>query len=501
MSPVTGDAHDSVSVPETEEQNQATSDHASSTTKPRGKRALAPDLLRGFLMPLMALDHLSVVFNTWPHGTGRVAEGDGVVVERFNFAVAYIVRTLTHLCAPGFTLLLGMGVVYLCQSRSRLGWSASRLAVYFVQRALALTAVMLVMSYLVTAGQIWLLNMILLALAVDYLVAGLLCLALIKTESLLTRQLVKFMPKSGEQQPLLARDPQGMRRRQTQLASAVSWHIHNAVLLALSVVTIAWNIWLSEGHGRCQPGLESAVSQDTAEAAFQSPENPLLRIWFWPVSTKVILSEFPPLAWLSFAILGLLYGRILTARAWNARALLVGQTLAGFLFALVFVATRLLRIGNLSEDCLHTSQQRLHPDANQYLVSPPSFFYIVKYPPDVAFWAMTVAANLFLLAGFGAMPARAVKSLGMLLDFGTSALFFYIVHFLLLLIMASVLVPLFGHDTGVPYPLDPNATRGIDNIAAYFTIWAIAMLTLWPLCRLYSRFKSRKPADSIWRFF
>ncbi|GJN71058.1 hypothetical protein PLIIFM63780_002352 [Purpureocillium lilacinum] len=494
-------------------------------------RALAPDLLRGLLMIVMALDHNAIALHTWTHGTGRASESDGFPVRRFNFPVAYAVRTLTHLCAPGFTFLLGMGVVYLGRSRrGKLGWSAGRLARYLAVRTAVLTGVTVVFGLVVTGGRVWFLNMVLFALAVDYLLAGLLWLAMDWTEGLVTGVLAGWMKSrageadddEGERRPLLtgettvAASGEALDSR-TARAASISWHIHNAVLLILSLITIWWNIWLSENNGHCQAESSAPFMFTSSSPPFTStpssatttttaPQNPLLRIWFWPVMDMSgrVMSGFPPLAWLSFAILGLLYGRILVAQPSRPpRALFAGHALVSLLFALVFVLTRLLHIGNLSEGCLQTpAQQHQQRGQNPYLADVPSFFYIVKYPPDVAFWALTMAGNLALLALFGALPVRfARQRLTMLLDFGTTALFFYVAHMLVIFALGMALVALFGHDTGVADPMDPDNSRGIDNLWAYFAVWAAAMLMLWPVCRAYSRFKSTKSADSIWRFF
>lgn len=64
-------------------------------------RVLAPDLLRGLLMALMAMDHTALALNTWQHGTGRDSESDSAVIRSWNRPVAYAVRTLTHLCGAG----------------------------------------------------------------------------------------------------------------------------------------------------------------------------------------------------------------------------------------------------------------------------------------------------------------------------------------------------------------------------------------------------------------
>ncbi|KAG6024054.1 hypothetical protein E4U41_001871 [Claviceps citrina] len=458
----------------------------------------------------MALDHTAVVLHTWPHGTGRDPEADGQIVTRWNLTAAYVVRTLTHLCAPGFTFLLGMGVVYLGRSRSRLGWGPARLARYFAVRCAVLTVVTAVFGLIVSAGKVYFLNVVLFALAVDYLLAGLLWLAMEKTEALLTRFLVRTGNKSravgasaeavgGDaddesiMQPLL-RGERGAGSG-TSSYEAISWAIHNAVLLVLGAVSIVWNIWLSDDGGACKPAAPSAK--------VHSPTNPFLRIWFWVTQQpgSRIVSGFPPFAWLSFAILGLLYGRIITARPWTRQATVLGHLGAAVLFTVLFLLTRVLQFGNLSRGCLQTPDQDAHPSRNPYLASAASFFYIVKYPPDLAFLAFTMAGTLLILALFTALPPRLARRLTMLLDFGTSALFFYMVHMLALITLGAAVVALFGHETGVPDPMNPEKTRGVDDLRAYLAFWAVVMLGMWPACAWYSRFKSRRGADSLWRFF
>ncbi|KAK7419795.1 hypothetical protein QQX98_003168 [Neonectria punicea] len=475
---------------------------------PPRRRALAPDLLRGFLMLAMALDHTALALNTWEHGTGRTTEADGAVVGRWNRPAAYAVRTLTHLCAPGFTFLLGVGVVYLGRSRTRLGWAPARIARYFAVRGVVLTLVNTVLGLLVTGGRVWFMNFVLFALAVDYVLAGMLWLAITRTEPLLARAVAGLLPGDAPEdadEPLL-RAPEREGERPAR-AAALSWHIHNALLFVLAVVTIWWNIWLSPSGGHCQPQSNASMTLHEFSADPQLPTTPavskssFLGIWFWVVQTDHVMSAFPPLAWLSFAVLGLLYARVDLARPWSRRTVLLGHCLVGLLFLLLFVLTRVLRFGNLSENCLHTPEHDAHPLRNPYLISVQAFLYIVKYPPDVAFWAFTLAGNFFLLALFGGLPVRISKRLTLLLDFGRAALFFYIVHLFMVFIVGTILVPLLGHDVGIPNPQDPDKSMGIDNVWAYLAIWGTCMLLLWPVTRWYSRFKSTKPADSIWRFF
>ncbi|KAK1757761.1 hypothetical protein QBC47DRAFT_376934 [Echria macrotheca] len=472
-----------------------------SNPKPRDApaRALAPDLLRGLLMVLMAADHTALGLHSWPHETAIGGEAPASPVTEWNRPLAIVLRLLSHLCAPGFTFLLGMGVVYFGRSRSALGWTSGRMARHFLVRAVILTLVTMAMGFVFTGGEVWFLNVVLFALAVDYLIAGLVWMAISGTETRVALGLLKtgIVPERDSDDPS---EPLLGRRRRDDIppdrtimrAADIAWHANNALLLALALVTIWWNIWLRPGHGRC--AADDATSDTTSSIWW--------RIWFYDVVTPHITSKFPPMAWLSFALLGLLYGRAVLARTWATRTVNLANAAVGLLFAAVFVMTRLLHFGNLSEGCLHMPEHVAHPDANQYLTSPAAFFYLIKYPPDVAFWAFSMSANFLLLAVLGSVPRdMAVRVLHPLIVYGTSALFFYVVHIVLYVGLGSVLVEIWGHEVPYTTPMNPGPGRGLDQAWVFFVTWAVGLVLMYPLCRWYGSFKRGKGVDSIWRFF
>ncbi|KAF4122737.1 hypothetical protein GMORB2_7044 [Geosmithia morbida] len=464
-------------------------------------RAIAPDLVRGLLMILMAIDHVTVMLRVYPHSTTDGSEeADSTVVHGWNRALAYTLRTLSHLCGAGFPFLMGMGVVFSCESRlGRLGWSAARLSRYLAVRAALLAIVVPVLMAVVLApGRMWFFNMVLSALGFGYLLAGLLCIGMRITEDKLASVLLRTWPAADENGDEGAAEPLLGRRegQHSAWAQSVSWHAHNATLVMAGAVTIWWNVWFSPTSGHCDGDTAAAGSRG-------SPW--FLRMWIWVVEERYALSTFPPLAWLSFAILGLLYGRVLAAgRCWSRRCLVAGYAAASVVFAAIFVLTRVLRTGNLSEGCLQTPEHVVHPGRNPYLTSVESFFYVVKYPPDVAYWSLTMCGNLLLLAAFEAVPRRAATSryFTVLLDLGRSAFAFYVVHLFVLMAGAAVLLNFFGRDTGLPDPLEPGKTaRGITSIPAFLAVIAATVLIMWPFCRWWARFKAQRGADSIWRLF
>jgi uncharacterized membrane protein len=451
-------------------------------------RALAPDLLRGLLMVLQSLDHSALFMGAWQHGVAREQELDGRVMYQWNFTTAWVARLLTHLCAPGFMFLMGMGIVYFGQSRTvTSNWSTKQMAFHVAMRALVLA---LVNQILFGWLGLWIVNIVLLALAINYLLGGFLWIAIDACEKALTRLLISETPRpEASESQLLLRDNSQIPEKPPQVVK-ISWHIHNLVLLVLTGVTIWWNHWLSPYHGRCEDDIMSPGTS----------WGPAFDFWFYPVQSEHIMSVFPPLGWISFVILGLLYARIVLARRWSRTTINVGNALAGVVLLFIFILTRLFQFGNLSQNCLRMPEQLLHPNDNPFLVDFKSFLYTVKYPPDLAFFTLTMGVNFLLLAIFGLIPIGYARRSPMLMIFGTSALFFYVIHLLLFQGLALPVKMLFGHDVGFKDPRG-NPMEGTGNSPVFWITWLLGLGILYPLCRRYSRFKSTKGRDSVWRFF
>ena len=117
---------------------------------PLGARLPALDTLRGLLMVLMALDHARGFI-----ARDHPSEFWGMVLPHYEHAVPFITRLVTHLCAPGFFFLLGIGMTLLAESRRRLGWSDGRITGYFLHRGM-----LLILMQLLIENPAWLVGML-----------------------------------------------------------------------------------------------------------------------------------------------------------------------------------------------------------------------------------------------------------------------------------------------------------------------------------------------------
>jgi len=100
----------------------------------KSNRLLAVDALRGLIIVVMALDHANH-FVAQKHPTGE-QWGGPFPIYRDSFS--FFTRFITHLAAPGFFFLMGVGMLLFAKSRRRQGWSRWAVIRYFVLRGLLL---------------------------------------------------------------------------------------------------------------------------------------------------------------------------------------------------------------------------------------------------------------------------------------------------------------------------------------------------------------------------
>lgn len=103
------------------------------TSQVIGQRFSAFDRLRGLIMCLMAVDHASF-------GIARIHAFEAWSTSPVEPAT--ITRAISHLCAPGFFMLMGAGMVWLGKSRQQSeGWSHARIRKFFITRGLLLLVI------------------------------------------------------------------------------------------------------------------------------------------------------------------------------------------------------------------------------------------------------------------------------------------------------------------------------------------------------------------------
>ena len=112
----------------------------------KGKRLLSIDVLRGLLIVLMALDHANYMV-ALRHSPG---EHWGGYFPVYSDPLAFVNRFVTHLCAPGFFFLMGVGMLLFAESRRAKGWTTLQVLRHFWIRG----ALLIAMQFLIV-NRIW----------------------------------------------------------------------------------------------------------------------------------------------------------------------------------------------------------------------------------------------------------------------------------------------------------------------------------------------------------
>ncbi|MEA2762363.1 MAG: hypothetical protein QOD47_1647 [Gemmatimonadaceae bacterium] len=200
--------------------------------------------------------------------------------------------------------------------------------------------------------------------------------------------------------------------------------------------------------------------------------------------THVVFAAYPLIPWIGVTAAGYSLGQIYGWDAERRRALLLRLGLA------MIVAFLVIRAINIYGDPSHWAHQKTA------VLTVCSFLNATKYPPSLLFLLMTLGpAMIFLRAVDRGTP----RVLGPALVIGKVPMFYYILHFFLIHLLAVVTClvrygaahwmfesPDLGH-----YPFSPPPGWGYPLPIVYL-IWALVVVVMYPLCRWYAGVKRRR---------
>ena len=101
-------------------------------TDSRSGRFFPVDALRGLIIILMALDHANY-FVAHKHSPGEYWGG---MLPVYDTSLAFMTRFVTHLAAPGFFFLMGVGMYLFTEARQKHGWGKWAVIRHFLIRGI-----------------------------------------------------------------------------------------------------------------------------------------------------------------------------------------------------------------------------------------------------------------------------------------------------------------------------------------------------------------------------
>ena len=218
-------------------------------------------------------------------------------------------------------------------------------------------------------------------------------------------------------------------------------------------------------------------------------ENPIWSILHAPgfvlnTPNHVVFVAYPLIPWIGVAAVGYSLGQVYRWDSARRRSFLLRL---GLLLTLAFVVIRGL---NAYGDPARWAPQKTAA------FTVLSFLNTTKYPPSLLFLLMTLGPALLLL---WAMDRGTPRILRPALTIGKVPLFFFLLHFALihLLAIAVCFVQhgsahwLFESPDLENYPFTAPPGWGY-SLPLVYLLWAIVVITMYPLCRWYAELKQRR---------
>ncbi|MCB9892171.1 MAG: DUF1624 domain-containing protein [Planctomycetes bacterium] len=378
-------------------------------------------------MVLMTVDHASEFFNAGRfHGDSAYLVDPRTGIPLWSDSEAldlaqFFTRNITHLCAPTFLFLAGASVSMSMARRMQNGVGDSSFDRHLVARGLVLFGFEALLSVLADQGVLIL--QVLWAIGVSLILAP------------LTRRMSAA----------------------TQLVLGGGW-----ILVSEAITRRA-----------CPIG---------------QPIGTLGELFLAPSLSAPITSLYPALHWFAIFVLGQAFGSYAVAlpSSEESREHRLSTTLirAGLLCLALFVVLRAIDgYGNMG---LHRESSPTRSAIENVVL----WLHVSKYPPSITFVALELGVMALVLAALERLAQRGstgrergISTRNPILVFGQTALFYYILHFL---VIGSTLVV-----SGSPY-----ASRGLGTT---FVVAALCWIVLYPTCLGYRALKRRYP-QSVLRY-
>ena len=368
-------------------------------TATKHKRIASIDWMRGFVMILMLVDHVSMAYNRNHISTDSAALFiPGTELPELGF----FVRWVSHLCAPVFVFLAGTALAISVERKVAKGIEAAQIDKDILIRG-AFIAILDPTIISLFSGRM--------TIQVLYAIgAAMMCMALLR----------RFSSTS---------------------------------LIVTALVIIIF------GEMATEPFWPPADDMQSIIAA--------LLISTYASEDMVI--KYPLLPWLAMMMLGWAFGRYLLAYR-EGRAKIGPVSLLLILSIMTLLAFAAIRYNN------GYGNMFLYREDNSW----QHWLHVSKYPPSAAFTFLELGVLFFCLAVMIVIESIiGVRKNGMLLVFGQTAMFFYLVHRLL---------------------LEGTAThaglRHFGDLDTVFIVSLIMTALLYPLCWWYRGFKAKHP-DSV----
>lgn len=192
---------------------------------------------------------------------------------------------------------------------------------------------------------------------------------------------------------------------------------------------------------------------------------------------RALIVGYPAVPWLGIMLLGFGFGKIFGLEARQRKTVLL---LAGTVALLSFLV---LRYFNVYGDPSPWQTQ------SSAVFSFLSFLNVSKYPPSLLYTCVTLSVMFFALYFAEGMPGRLTS---FFVTYGRVPMFFYLCHWYIIHLAMFVMLYLQGaehFEFGIMKFGRPEEGVGI-QLRFVYAAWLALIALMYPLCRLYGRYKA-----------
>ncbi|KAA1075136.1 hypothetical protein PGT21_029808 [Puccinia graminis f. sp. tritici] len=414
----------------------------------------------------------------------------------------YTIHLLTLICSPALHFVLGSSAVLAIHTRKCLGWRSHQIFFRSLKLGLSLLVLnQLLMSQTIfqTRGQVFLTTLPIWSLGWNLVMVTTILIGLFLAERAILNYLYTKTRGSLLEEPIRRR-PEENETDEDQdedvettewmrgWADRIRWAIDAFLLIGSGLLPLLIAYMLPSDREDPDPDwwIESSLTRS---------------YWFWFFFTPTpqmsayprfgMVSNFAPIGWLPFVLLGAFYGRCLIRKHQERIQTIHRHLKLAIVSILIFGLTRIIDIGNLGVPYITDDHHPARAVTGRWFRwlrgSWEMAFYTTVYPPDLGHVSLASTLIFLLLALLDLLP-QALLTFNPLLIFGRAPIFFYSIQLLLFhYLLPSVLVIL-------DWPRNLNLF--------WISVVSFSSLpVLWLACEAWVIFKDCKSPQSLWRFF
>ncbi|MEO0896398.1 MAG: heparan-alpha-glucosaminide N-acetyltransferase domain-containing protein [Bacteroidota bacterium] len=324
---------------------------------------------RGFIMIVMAIDHASALV-----ARKHPSEFWGVDMHVYDSGIAFLTRFITHICAPGFFLLMGMGIFFLEEARKKKGWTEGKITSHLAIRG----GILLILQHIIE-NPAWILGF-----------------------SFASPNVPQAVSPPGVLGPPMFVFGVITSLGLSMICLSIFRRLHWQAILALGVAVIVLSQLIVPGEENINVGYSFFA-----------------RITAIPGMTAPVMVMYPLIPWLGVALIGYVFAKWIQND--EKQAIQFSLPIGLGLIAIFFLIRIIGEFGNT------------HPfQSGDWM----AFMNVTKYPPSIAYISWTLGLNFLILYAFYAL-GKNLHERSPLIVFGQSALFFYVIHLYLYAIIGS----------------------------------------------------------------